>query len=298
VAFLLELVPALLAGLLLARRWPDLAARLAPLMVRYGVPFSVMGLLLRAGVDWRFANVLALALGLVAAGLLLVGRWLRAPVEQLGAVVGNTAYFGIPAAVALLPADVIGYSVSYDLAATLLTWSLGPVLIGAQGLRPRLLLASLVSSPAIRGLAAALLVQLTPWRAPLAALVWWPARVIVVLSLVMVGLRMAPALTVPLPPRLWPAVVVKLLLFPLLALGVLQLLHLPPPARAAVVLQAATPTAVSVLLLAEAVQPAAAGDTDLVPATDGAAVDAASLVLWSTLLALLTVPLWARLLGG
>ena len=53
VAFLLELVPALLLGVLLARRWPELAARLAPPLVRWGVPFSLMGLLLRSGLQWQ-----------------------------------------------------------------------------------------------------------------------------------------------------------------------------------------------------------------------------------------------------
>ena len=58
---------------------------------------------------------------------------------------------------------------------------------------------------------------------------------------------------------------------------------LPPLAQQAMVLQAAAPTAVSVLLLAEAS-----------PAAGPAA--AAALVFWSTLLALVSVPLWGLLL--
>ena len=60
---------------------------------------------------------------------LLLRRWLPQPVEQMGAVVGNTAYFGIPAVLALLPAQAVGYAISYDLVATLFTWSLGPLLL-------------------------------------------------------------------------------------------------------------------------------------------------------------------------
>jgi predicted permease len=61
-------------------------------------------------------------------------------------------------------------------------------------------------------------------------------------------------------------------------------LALPPLVRSALVLQAATPTAVSVLLLAEA------------GSADASGQQAAALVLWSTVAALVTVPLWARLL--
>jgi predicted permease len=79
-------------------------------------------------------------------------------------------------------------------------------------------------------------------------------------------------------PRLELALFGKLLLFPALMLLLALVLGLPPLIREAVVLQAAAPTAVSVLLLAEA---------------SGREVkEAAGLVLWSTLIALGSVPLW------
>ena len=67
------------------------------------------------------------------------------------------------------------------------------------------------------------------------------------------------------------------------------LLGLPPMARDALVLQAAAPSAISVLLLAEAAAARGQGRQD-----DAAA--AAALVLWSTLIGLLSVPLWWGLL--
>jgi predicted permease len=84
------------------------------------------------------------------------------------------------------------------------------------------------------------------------------------------------------------ALAFKLLVLPLLALLVGQLLRLPELVRHAVVLQAAAPTAISVLLIAEAA---------------GMHQDrTAHLVLWSTLLALVSVPLWwwwlDRVVGG
>lgn len=285
VAFLLELLPALLLGLLLARRWPQLAMHLAPPLVRWGVPFSLMGLFLRSGLQWRYGEMLLLALGLVACGLLLVHaapRLFPGPAERLGAVVGNTAYFGIPAALALLPPAAVGYAITYDLAATLFTWTIGPTLIAHRPLAWRPLLRALASSPASQGLVGAVLLQLTPWHGQLAGWLWWPARAVVWLSLVVLGLRMRAVLGSPLPRALLPSLLTKLLLFPLAALGLAVLLQLPPLLRGPLVLQAAAPTALSVLLLTEAAQ----ADPHR----------PAALVLWSTLAALLTVPFWAWLL--
>lgn len=293
-AFLLELVPALLLGLLLERRWPGLAEVLAPPLVRWGVPFSLMGLLLRSGLRWQYAEMLGLALVVVSAGLVLVHalpRQFPGPVERLGAVVGNTAYFGIPAALALLPPAAVGYAISYDLAATLFTWTLGPLLMAGRRLAWRPLLQALVSSPASQGLLGAVLVQLTPWQAPLAAWLWWPARAVVWLSLMVLGLRMAAVLGSPLDRSLWPSLATKLLLFPTAVLAVALLLRLPPLLLAPLVLQAAAPTAVSVLLLSEAAEAS-------MPVGPGRPMvqRPAALVLWSTLVALLTVPIWAWLL--
>jgi hypothetical protein len=294
--FLLELVPALLLGLALGRRWPGLSQRLAPPLVQWGVPFSLMGLLLRSGLNRSTALVALLALLAVAGGLLLLRRWLPQPVEQMGAVVGNTAYFGIPAVLALLPAQAVGYAISYDLVATLFTWSLGPLLLAGQPLRLRPLLQELIASPASRGAVGAALLLLTPWHQALASWLWWPARAVVLLSLTLVGMRLAAAPGHGLPRRLWPVLAIKLLLFPLLLLALVRLLlltplALPPLAQAALVLQAAAPTAVSVLLLAEA-SPGRARAPEL---QEGPAA-AAALVFWSTALALVSVPLWAQLL--
>ena len=329
-AFLLELLPALTLGWLLSQRWPQLAARLAPPLVRWGVPFSLAGLLLRGGLRWDTLEVMLLALLLVAGGLLLLHLpalrpAFATPPQRLGAVVGNTAYFGIPAALTLLPPQALGYAVGYDLAATLFTWTLGPLLLAGRPLALRPVLRALAASPASQGLLGALLIQATPWQAPMAAWLWWPARAVVWLSLVVLGLRIGPLLGRWLPRRLWPALLCKLLLFPLVALLLAVGLQLPPLLRGALVLQAAAPTAISVLLLSEAAAAAVADGAVAMPAPAAAAgaatagadapgaadapapsaaatspvaspvarSDAAALVLWTTLLALLSVPMWA-----
>jgi predicted permease len=115
----------------------------------------------------------------------------------------------------------------------------------------------------------------------LAGVLWWPARAVLVIALGLLGMRLGLTLrhrTFPLPLGLPYALAIKLLLIPVLV-GVLgTALALPPLDRQALVLQGAAPTALSVLLMAEAHQ-------DSAPA-------ASTLVISSTLAAMVTVPLW------
>jgi predicted permease len=179
---------------------------------------------------------------------------------------------------------------------TLVTWSVGPLLVEGIPARPRPLLAAALASPASRGLLLALLVQLTPWHQSLAALLWWPARGVLLLALTLVGMRLGVLLSAGQAGRVGAAsgglvlaMACKLLVLPSLLLLVTALLPLPELVGDAVVLQAAAPTAISVLLIGEAAE--ARGRR-------GEAAPAAALVLWSTLAALVTVPLWGLLLAS
>ena len=67
--FLLELLPCLLIGFWLGRRHPGWSPRLAQPLVRFGVPLSVMGLLLRGGLSEAVVEAAVVA-------PLLVGLWL------------------------------------------------------------------------------------------------------------------------------------------------------------------------------------------------------------------------------
>jgi hypothetical protein len=257
---LLEVLPCLLLGVLLEWRWPKLSRRLSPPLIRYGVPLSVLGMLLRSGLERSMFWAGLLALVGIGAGLALL-RWLPGvrqllplPALRLGAVAGNTAYFGFPVVMALLPPAAMGAAVAYDLAATLLIWGPGPALLTGERLQGRPLLRALAHSPALGPLLRQPASErVNPWR-------------------------------------LWPALTIKLLLFPaaMLALSlVTPLPPLPPLARQAVVLQAAAPTAVAVLLLSEASP----------NGSDGSSARATAMVLWSTAIALGSVPLWRLLLG-
>lgn len=295
---LLELLPALALGFWLGRRRPSAAERIAPPLVRFGVPISVMGLLLKGGLSLQMLEAAGLAVA--AIGLMQALIWsmplLRTPLRhssnKLGACVGNTAYVGIPVTLALLPPDALPISIGYDLGATLLTWSLGPVLLARpgdqQGQRLKQLAKSLGSSPAVRGLMGALLLALTPWSDTIAALLWLPSRIVILLALTVVGMRLGGVSTEhAADPRsadggVASASLIKLVGFPILMLSLTTALQLPAVMVQALTLQAAAPTAISILLIAEAVR-------------HNQSV-AASLVLRTTLFAAVSTPIWGWVL--
>ncbi len=107
------------------RRHETLSTRLAAPLVRFGVPISVMGLLLKGGLSSDMLQAAGLAV--FAMGLVLVGAArlpglaeLASPTLRLGSCTGNTAYFGVPLALAFLPDEALPISIGYDLGATLL----------------------------------------------------------------------------------------------------------------------------------------------------------------------------------
>ena len=293
--FLLELVPSLLIGFWAGGRHETLSTRLAAPLVRIGVPISVLGLLLKGGLSGDMLQAAGLAV--LAMGLVLVGSArvpglseLTSPTLRLGSCTGNTAYFGVPLALAFLPDEALPISIGYDLGATLLTWSVGPLLIGAQATgaqRLRGLLSSVAASPATRGLLGALLIQATPWSALLTDALWWPSRAVILLALMVLGMRLGsihrrgitPAAR---PLQLLRPLLAKLMLYPTFLFLLGSLLRLDPLMVQAVALQGAAPTAISLLLIAESV----GADQER----------AAGLVFWSTLLALVTTPAWGMVL--
>ena len=266
--------------------------------MRFGVPLSVTGLLLKGGIHWDLAITALIAATAIAIWMLVIQclpnrfRPVQSPALQIGSTLGNTAYFGIPVALALLPSQALPVSIGYDLGATLLAWSLGPFWLQRKAGGTQDLVGHLTASPATRGLMAALVVQATPWHDAVATVLWWPSRVVILLALVVVGMRLGAiqaheskdqASSVfktgsPYATQLRRALACKLLLFPLWIWLLCNLLFLPVQMQQALVLQGAAPAAISVLLMAEH----AGRDAAL----------AARLILNSTLLAMISVPLW------
>ena len=201
---------------------------------------------------------------------------------------GNTAYVGIPVTLALLPPEALPITIGYDLGATLLTWSVGPLLLSRQGdpsgRHPlRLLAASLGSSPAVRGLLGALILTATPWSQAIASLLWLPSQIVILLALAVVGMRLG-AISVEQQTRSaglrrHPDQIGD---FPAVMLAITAALQLSALMVQALTLQAAAPTAISILLIAEAVR-------------HNQAI-AARLVLRTTLMAAISTPIWGWIL--
>lgn len=282
----LELLPCLLLGIALGMGWPGLPGWLAPVLIRWGIPLSLAALLLRSPLSFSVLRVGLLGLLVPLTSLLILAlpplrRRLQSNVLILGAALGNTGYWGLPVALALLPPQALAAVIAYDLAGTVVTWSVGPLLLRVgPGGRTRLL-HTVLASPALQGCALSLLIAQTPWSGALAQLLWWPARLVFLLALTLVGMRLGLCIkerSVVCSQGVSWALAFKLLVVPLIVWLLATLLRLPPLDREALVLQGAAPTALSVLLLAEAERVA-------VPL-------ASTVVLLSTCAALVTVPLW------
>ncbi len=298
----IELIPCLSAGYLIGRYKQKIPSQIALHLIQYGIPISLMGLLLKSGLDWRFWHSAILALfsiGILIA-LILLFRCNKKHSDistlLLGSAFGNSGYFGVPVALAVLPKEALSISIGYDLGATLFIWSIGSLLM-SQAPSSRVqskiqwnqIFLSLGRSPASKGFLGALLLQLTPWSEQLASFLWIPSRIVIGLALLVVGMRIG-LLNVPnnssfkgFVRLITPSLIAKLLILPALMLGISTTFALPIVMRNALVLQASTPTAISVLLLAEASN----GDQQEL---------AASLVMWSTLLAVFTIPAWLLIL--
>lgn len=282
----LELLPCLLLGVVLGLGMPALPGRLAPILIRWGIPFSLAALLLRSPPSLSLLR--AALLGVMVPMMSLLILWwspfrqrLQNKVLFLGAALGNTGYWGLPVVLALLPPQALALAVAYDLAGSLITWSVGPLVLrgGWDGLEK--VLPTLFASPALRGFALSALIAQTPWAGWVAGLLWWPARLVLWIALSLLGMRLGISLrqgSVVLSRGVSWALAFKLLVVPAIVWLLATLLRLPPLDRLTLVLQGAAPTALSVLLLAEA-------EREAVPL-------ATAVVLLSTLAAMVTVPLW------
>lgn len=295
-----ELLPLLITGYLIGRFRPGLSSHIAPPLVNFGVPISLMGLLLKSGLDWLLFQALVMAL--LAIGLLIVVIMISPRIRRhigsrtllLGSIFGNSGYYGIPVSLALLPSQSLSFSIGFDLGTTLLVWSLGPIFLekSSSELKSKLcwqnFLSALSSSPAIKGLLGAMFFQLTPWNNQITSVLWIPSRVVIALALMIIGMRLGTCDPTQNSAKrnflrlVQPSLLIKLIIFPALMLVLSKAFGLSSLMCNALVLQAATPTAISVLLLAEAF-----GQEEQI---------AASLVAWSTVASLFTVPMWFLIL--
>ena len=300
IILLAELTPFLLIGYLLGRFKENLSLTISRPLISYGIPISLMGILLKSGLELPLIESAALAL--VAIGFLMtilnrlpsVNNLIQNRTLQLGSAFGNTGYFGIPVSLALLPDHALIYSIGFDLGATLVIWSLGPILLTD----PSKVLSSnrywknfikgIFSSPAVKGLIGALIIHSSPWDEQITDLLWIPSRVVIVLALVIVGMRLSWLRKANLSriknqiTSIKNALIMKLVGLPVIMLIISSAIRLPSVMREALVLQAAAPTAISILLISQA----ASRDEK----------EATSLVVFSTITALISIPAWLLIL--
>ena len=300
ILLLSELIPCLLIGYLLGRFKENLSLTISRPLISYGIPISLMGILLKSGLELPLIESAALAL--VAIGFLMtilnrlprVNNLIQNRTLQLGSAFGNTGYFGIPVSLALLPDHALIYSIGFDLGATLVIWSLGPILLTD----PSKVLSSnrywknfikgIFSSPAVKGLIGALIIHSSPWDEQITDLLWIPSRVVIVLALVIVGMRLSWLRKANLSriknqiTSIKNALIMKLVGLPVIMLIISSAIRLPSVMREALVLQAAAPTAISILLISQA----ASRDEK----------EATSLVVFSTIIALISIPAWLFIL--
>ncbi|AAZ57969.1 permease [Prochlorococcus marinus str. NATL2A] len=300
ILLLSELIPCLLIGYLLGRFKENLSLTISRPLISYGIPISLMGILLKSGLELPLIESAALAL--VAIGFLMtilnrlpsVNNLIQNRTLQLGSAFGNTGYFGIPVSLALLPDHALIYSIGFDLGATLVIWSLGPILLTD----PSKVLSSnrywknfikgIFSSPAVKGLIGALIIHSSPWDEQITYLLWIPSRVVIVLALVIVGMRLSWLRKANLSriknqiTSIKNALIMKLVGLPVIMLIISSVIRLPSVMREALVLQAAAPTAISILLISQA----ASRDEK----------EATSLVVFSTITALISIPAWLLIL--
>ena len=300
ILLLSELIPCLLIGYLLGRFKENLSLTISRPLISYGIPISLMGILLKSGLELPLIESAALAL--VAIGFLMtilnrlpsVNNLIQNRTLQLGSAFGNTGYFGIPVSLALLPDHALIYSIGFDLGATLVIWSLGPILLTD----PSKVLSSkrywknfikgIFSSPAVKGLTGALIIHSSPWNEQITDLLWIPSRVVIVLALVIVGMRLSWLRKANLSriknqiTSIKNALIMKLVGLPVIMLIISSAIRLPSVMREALVLQAAAPTAISILLISQA----ASRDEK----------EATSLVVFSTITALISIPAWLLIL--
>ena len=291
-----KLLSLLALGYLIGRYKQELSSQIAKPLINYGVPVSLMGLLLKTGLDWLLFEALVMALlviGILIAAIRSFPK-IRSHIGSrsmlLGSLFGNSGYFGIPVSLALLPVESLNFSIGYDLGATLLVWSVGPMLLATSSQEQKKkfnwknFINALTNSPASKGLVGAMFIQLTPWDNQITSLLSVPSEIVIVLALIVLGIRLGAFNQAGNPSKrdfrllLQPSLLIKLIILPSVMLILCKALNFSDLMRNALVLQAATPTAISVLLLAES-----HGQEQQI---------AASLVTWSTVISLITVPFW------
>ena len=255
-------------GFFLGKKNPKISEYIARPLIRFGIPLSVMGLLLKEGIDINLIKSAFLAFSIIGFLIVLINicpifkKRLPNYTLQLAGLIGNTSFLGIPIAMALLPSKTINFTIGFDLGTTLFAWIFGPFFLQEKSLDNNIphikgLLNALINSPASRGIIGVLLAYIFQIDEILGNFLWIPARIVIALAIIIVGTRLGLITNqkgkfFDLDEEIKFSILLKLFILPFIIFLVSKLLDFDFNQSAAVILQAGTPTAISAILMAEA----------------------------------------------
>ena len=255
-------------GFFLGKKNPKISEYIARPLIRFGIPISVMGLLLKEGIDLNLIKSALLAFSTIGFLIVLVNTFPifknRLPnyTLQLAGLIGNTSFLGIPIAIALLPSKTINFTIGFDLGTTLFAWIFGPFFLQKKSLEKKIpnikaLLHALINSPASRGIIGVLIAYILQIDGILGNFLWIPAKIVIALAIIIVGTRLGLITNqkgkfFDLNEEIKFSILLKLFILPFIIFLVSQLLKFDFYQSSAVILQAGTPTAISTILMAEA----------------------------------------------
>ena len=252
-----------------------------------------MGLLLKAGINIDLIKSSLIAFFSISALFFLINIL---PITrknfpnyslQLGGLIGNTSFLGIPIAIALLPTNIINFTIGFDIGTTLFSWIFGPILLQKEKTQSsnfnfKKLSLSILNSPASKGTLGALLAYLLSIDHYIGEILWIPARIVITLAIIVVGTRLGIITNKKgnlfyFNNEITNSILLKLLIFPLLIYLTTILFKFESFEALALILQAGTPSAISTILMAEAYKT----NQDL----------AAKTLFLSTICSIITIPL-------
>ena len=252
----------------MGKKNPKISKYIARPLIRFGIPLSVMGLLLKEGIDINLIKSAFLAFSVIGILITFINiipifkKRLPNYTLQLAGLIGNTSFLGIPIALALLPSTTINFTIGFDLGTTLFAWIFGPFFLQEKANSNNIpnikgLLNALINSPASRGIIGVLLAYLFQIDEILGNYLWIPARIVIALAIIIVGTRLGIITNqneriLDLNEEIKFSILLKLFILPFIIFLVCKFLNFNFYQSSAVILQAATPTAISTILMAEA----------------------------------------------
>ena len=295
----INIIPFLIFGFFIGKIKPKISESIALSLIKYGIPLSVMGLLLKEGIDIDLIKTALIAFFSIGFLIFLINYLpiFKTKIPnyslQLAGLIGNTSFLGIPIAIALLSTSTINITIGFDLGTTLFAWIFGPFFLQKKAnsnitLKFKELLKAILNSPASRGIIGVLIAYLFNLESVLGEYLWIPARIVIFLAIVIVGTRLGiitnnKTKIFNLNQGINFSIILKLFIFPLIIFFVSKILSFNLNETSALVLQAGTPSAVSTILMAEAYKT----NQEI----------AAKILFTTTLMSIITIPMLAFLLN-